>query len=193
MRSCPEQLLSDLKDQQSPGRLWQECDPRKAGTRKKIPSSDLKIALEKRQRKLLLSPSSSPFLQELSLLSLSSYVNSDLFYYFFFSFRSQSDPVPTLPAGTIPARLHFHRNSKKTQKTPNLDLCGTAILGSSLERSRSSEIAFFFGPDPLPKAIKSSQRIKCTIFQQLNLAFLHRGTRGEGKAIKLQVFFSAHS
>lgn len=94
MRSCPEQLLSDLKDQQSPGRLWQECDPRKAGTRKKIPSSDLKIALEKRQRKLLLSPSSSPFFQELSLLSLSSYVNSDLFYYFFFPSEAKVIPFP---------------------------------------------------------------------------------------------------
>lgn len=59
----------------------------------------------------------------------------------------------------------------------------TGILGSFLERSRSPQIIFFFGFDPLPKAIKAHKELSAQIFQQLNLAFLHRGTRGKGKQL----------
>lgn len=106
-----------------------------------IPLNDLKIAVEKRQQKLLLSHLLSLF-QELSQLPPELIILCG-----FFSLRSQSDPIPTLPAGfylleTIPSRLHFHRNSAFPKE--NLDLCGRAILGSFLERSRSPEIAFFW-------------------------------------------------
>lgn len=94
---------------------------------------------------------------------------------------------------TIPSRLCFHRNSAFPKENPDLTSCDRAILGSFLESSRSPEIAFF-GSDPLPKVIKSSQRIKCTNFRfsTAKLGFSPQGDKGGREAIKLQVF-SAHS
>lgn len=66
----------------------------------------------------------------------------------FFSF------FPVLPGGNFPIQAAFPQE--------NLNLCGTAILGSFLQRRRSPQI--FFGLDPLPKAIKAHKELSAQIF-----------------------------
>lgn len=178
MRSCVKQLLQWPKNgAEPPGRLCQECDPRKSWEflavmrqhiyKEKFPKMTWKLQWGKAAGAAALpSPSAFP---------AASWVYHPMwiliFYFYFFLLFPLSHP----------SQAAFPQNSEFPKQ--NLE-----ILGSSLERSSSPEIAFF-GP---AQSNKSSQRIKCTNFQQLNLAFLHRGTRGKGKQLNCKFLVLIH-
>lgn len=132
------------------------------------------------------SPTSSPFSMSFPccLLRLSSYMDSDFFLKKPKQSRSRS-ACWILPDGNhasqavLPQELSIPKGKPQSQPAVT-----EQSWGSFLESSRSPEIAFF-GSDPLPKVIKSSQRIKCINFHfsTAKLGFSPQGDKGEGKQL----------
>lgn len=155
------------------GRLCQEWDPGKAGSslwnKGIFPSVTWKLQWRKGSKSCS-SPTSFSLFHHPVHADFWFFPASFLFFLFYL-------------VESFPSRLYFHRKT--------WILCGTAILGSFLERSRSPQI--FFGLDPLPKAIKAHKELSAQIcFSTAKLGFSPQGEQGGREAIKLQVF-SAHS